>query len=188
MDIKTGTDTQALLRSVQEVCKPASARLVVDTVEVQVEEVDPLASASEVAKAVGDLSLEPVEESAVRLTRTWNGTLLARVQVSGGEVYKGGDAEKAATSLQGRYLKVKYTSCLVRMSQVVPASRQQRCFRCLEFGHLQATCRNEEDRSTWCIRCGKPDHLARDCKEDVCCAKCKGPHRVGHQDCSTSSA
>ncbi|XP_041451990.1 uncharacterized protein LOC121405377 [Drosophila obscura] len=44
----------------------------------------------------------------------------------------------------------------------------------MEFGHMARQCRSETDRSKMCRRCGKEDHLAKDCELDPKCMICKG--------------
>jgi hypothetical protein len=41
--------------------------------------------------------------------------------------------------------------------------RPLQCFRCLEIGHVRATCPSAVDRSSLCHRCGKEGHMARTC-------------------------
>ncbi|XP_033363348.1 uncharacterized protein LOC117241589 [Bombus vosnesenskii] len=41
--------------------------------------------------------------------------------------------------------------------------RPLQCFRCLELGHVRATCVSGEDRGHLCYRCGGSGHRARDC-------------------------
>lgn len=48
-------------------------------------------------------------------------------------------------------LRLGWTSARV----VVLPPRRLQCFRCLEFGHVKATCPSAEDRSLLCYRCGE---------------------------------
>jgi hypothetical protein len=41
--------------------------------------------------------------------------------------------------------------------------RPLQCYRCLEIGHVRATCPSAVDRSGLCHRCGKEGHMARTC-------------------------
>ncbi|XP_052901347.1 uncharacterized protein LOC128307505 [Anopheles moucheti] len=171
MDLQDGVNVEEILQRVQEVCAqaaaPATTHLLTETVEVRLDEVDPLAVASDVATAVKTISSESVSESAVHLVKAWNGTQTAYVRMS----------VKAAERIHQQRVRVLHTSCLA--TQLTPPTRGQlRCFKCLEHGHLRHRCKSDTDRSTHCIRCGQSGHLARACTAAVCCAVCKGPHRV----------
>uniref|UniRef100_A0A182MJR8 CCHC-type domain-containing protein n=1 Tax=Anopheles culicifacies TaxID=139723 RepID=A0A182MJR8_9DIPT len=126
----------------------------------------------DVAEALSQLLQEQVPEEDIIMREAWNGTQTAWVRVM----------ERVAELAAGNKIRIKYTFCLVTQVQPFTTGRQ-RCFRCLQFGHIQTKCRNETDRSTACIRCGEPGHLARTCTAPVSCAACKGPHRVGSLDC-----
>ncbi|XP_053667345.1 uncharacterized protein LOC128716763 [Anopheles marshallii] len=176
MDVKEGGNSEEVIQRVQEVCTkaeiPSSARLVADTLEVKLLEVDPLAEASDVAKAVQSLTQERVPKSAVHLTEFWNGTLIAYVRVS----------TRAAEKLENQHVRVLHMSCVA--TKVPPLTRSKmRCYRCLEYGQKKDGCRSPEDRSAACFRCGQPGHVTRTCNAKICCAVCKGPHRVGHPSC-----
>ncbi|XP_052901343.1 uncharacterized protein LOC128307503 [Anopheles moucheti] len=176
MDLQDGVNSEEVLQRVQEVCAkavaPATARLVTETLEVRFDEVDPLAKASDVATAVQDCTKKTVKESAVHLTKSWNGTQTAYIRMS----------VKAAEKMAQQHVKVLYTSCLAT-KLTPPTQGQQRCFKCLEPGHQKLQCKSEKDWSTHSIRCGQPGHLARACTAAVCCTVCKGPQRVGHPSC-----
>lgn len=69
-------------------------------------------------------------------------------------------------------------------------SRPERCYRCLELGHLRAQCASPVDRSARCYRCGKVGHAAASCTETVpCCPLCgddrgrNGCHVLGEPGC-----
>uniref|UniRef100_A0A182PX66 CCHC-type domain-containing protein n=1 Tax=Anopheles epiroticus TaxID=199890 RepID=A0A182PX66_9DIPT len=140
--------------------------------ELSISSVAPLASGEEMAKALSALVNETVPEAEVRMREAWNGTQTARVRVT----------ERAAELAAGKSLKILYTSCQVSIVQL-STTGPQRCFRCLQFGHLRAKCPSEVDRSEACIRCGVTGHLSRSCTAPVSCAVCKGPHRMGSPEC-----
>lgn len=60
--------------------------------------------------------------------------------------------------------------------------KKLRCFRCLEPGHVSASCVGV-DRSNRCFRCGEEGHLARGCTvQQVKCALCVALGRpAGHK-------
>ncbi|XP_052755164.1 uncharacterized protein LOC128201631 [Galleria mellonella] len=67
--------------------------------------------------------------------------------------------------------------------------RPLRCFRCLEEGHVRASCSHEQDRSGLCYRCGNEGHKAAMCAADPKCAVCSAQgrpsdHWVGSKACT----
>lgn len=67
-------------------------------------------------------------------------------------------------------------------------ARPLQCFRCLEGGHVRATCRGV-DRSTRCYRCGDPGHRAQNCMAQLCCPICTdlgrpANHRASSRACA----
>lgn len=70
--------------------------------------------------------------------------------------------------------------------------RPLQCFRCLDVGHTQYTCKAQIDRSGTCYRCGAIGHKAKDCKEAPRCAKCADlgrpiNHKIGSPACIANS-
>lgn len=69
-----------------------------------------------------------------------------------------------------------------------PAPMQ--CFRCWEYGHIKAQCKNTKDRTDRCYRCGNGEHRVAECKEVPKCMLCKDKgrpfnHRMGNKECSS---
>ncbi|XP_033307899.1 uncharacterized protein LOC117209713 [Bombus bifarius] len=68
--------------------------------------------------------------------------------------------------------------------------RPLRCFRCLELGHVRATCVSSEDRGHLCYRCGGNGHRARDCPASTpkcpLCESLGAPanHRMDGEGCT----
>ncbi|XP_050495502.1 uncharacterized protein LOC126876644 [Bombus huntii] len=68
--------------------------------------------------------------------------------------------------------------------------RPLQCFRCLELGHVRATCVSGEDRGHLCYRCGGSGHRARDCPASApkcpLCESLGAPanHRMGGEACT----
>jgi hypothetical protein len=68
--------------------------------------------------------------------------------------------------------------------------RPLQCFRCLEIGHVRATCPSAVDRSNLCHRCGKEGHMARTCTAvRPNCPLCEAlgvpaEHRMGGSACA----
>ena len=68
--------------------------------------------------------------------------------------------------------------------------RPLQCFKCLELGHVRATCTSAEDRSRLCYRCGESGHRARGCPalapKCPLCERLGAPsgHRMGGVACA----
>jgi hypothetical protein len=58
------------------------------------------------------------------------------------------------------------------------ARRPLQCFKCLELGHVRATCVSTVDRSHLCYRCGETGHRARGCPASA--PKCPLCEFLGH--------
>lgn len=73
-------------------------------------------------------------------------------------------------------------------ASVRPYEEKQKCFRCLEYGHIAAVCPGE-DRSRRCLKCGAPNHKTSECTEPPACVVCKDKglasngHRTGSKLC-----
>ncbi|GBO37797.1 hypothetical protein AVEN_16093-1 [Araneus ventricosus] len=55
-----------------------------------------------------------------------------------------------------------------------------KCFKCLRFGHLKASCRG----TLTCARCAEAGHDSSDCKASEKCVNCKGSHTSFSRLCS----
>ena len=55
-----------------------------------------------------------------------------------------------------------------------------RCFNCMRFGHISATCQLHEQ----CENCGE-GHSATKCTNPIKCFNCGGPHRASSSHCQT---
>ena len=68
--------------------------------------------------------------------------------------------------------------------------RPLQCFRCLELGHVRATCTSTVDRGHLCYRCGGSGHRARGCTAStpkcLLCESLGAPagHRMGGAACA----
>ena len=88
-----------------------------------------------------------------------------------------------------RLVKAGRVNILGLVTRVMPlAQRRLQCFRCLEFGHVQAKCSSPESRRLLCYRCGVEGHTARLCVAAPSCPLCTraglpGAHRMGGPAC-----
>ncbi|XP_039761486.1 uncharacterized protein LOC120634778 [Pararge aegeria] len=78
--------------------------------------------------------------------------------------------------LEGGRLLVGWVSAQVKVLD----ERPQRCYRCLEFGHMRALCTAEIDRSDTCYRCSQTGHKARGCTAVPHCSVCAAAGRVAN--------
>lgn len=67
-------------------------------------------------------------------------------------------------------------------------ARAKQCFRCWEFGHTRNTCSSGTDRSALCFKCGKSDHLYKECTNELHCVLCaqkgiEANHRIDSFRC-----
>lgn len=82
-------------------------------------------------------------------------------------------------------IRLGWTSARV----VLLPPRRLQCYKCLEFGHVRASCPSSDDRSGLCYRCGEAGHKAAVCSNRVQCPVCTSrgltaDHRVGSDKCS----
>ena len=166
-------DSTLVLQEVQQIIGNAGiARVITEMGEILITHIDPLASEEELKEAIDRKLQACAGVTKVSMWQLSDGTKRARVRLPA----------KAAKQLVGQKLTV---SCCI--SNIKEASainlQQQRCYRCLERGHIAGECRSPVDRQKACIRCGAEGHLAKDCNAKVKCAVFSGPHRVGHRDC-----
>ncbi|XP_045509301.1 uncharacterized protein LOC123704856 [Colias croceus] len=150
--------------------------------EVRVTGLDDSVAAEEVAAAisrVGECPADQVKCSGLRVGFRGSTTAWVSCPVAA--------AKKVAQV--GRIL-VGWVSAGVSLGAVKP----QRCFRCLEVGHVRVMCSSPTDRSNVCYRCGEDGHKAAGCSASaahcVLCADAKLPagHRLGGPACKAPKA
>lgn len=108
--------------------------------------------------AIGTYSREHIKYGTLRVMRNGLGMVWACCPL-----------EAAIKIAENGSIRIGWTNIRVDLLQ----ARKLQCFRCLEFGHVKATCKNEIDRSSTCYRCGISGHLAKDCKDPPSCVLCR---------------
>ncbi|XP_045491062.1 uncharacterized protein LOC123690945 [Colias croceus] len=150
--------------------------------DLRVTGLDDSVAAEEVAAAVsrvGECPVDQVKCSGLRVGSRGSTTAWVSCPVAA--------AKKVAQV--GRIL-VGWVSAGVSLGAVKP----QRCFRCLEVGHVRVMCSSPTDRSNVCYRCGEDGHKAAGCSASaahcVLCADAKLPagHRLGGPACKAPKA
>lgn len=103
--------------------------------------------------------------SVPRLRAAYGDTKVASVVVS----------EKAARVLcEMKRVRVGFVSC-----RVVKNEYEDRCYRCLEFGHIARACKGP-DRKDLCYKCGEKGHKIAECQNEKKCLRCgKEGHGMG---------
>uniref|UniRef100_A0A182N1P7 CCHC-type domain-containing protein n=1 Tax=Anopheles dirus TaxID=7168 RepID=A0A182N1P7_9DIPT len=93
---------------------------------------------------------------------------------------------EAEALVQSPRLLVGNTSCRVEILPDLEKAKQ-RCFHCLERGHLAQRC-SGADRTAMCVRCGSLEHRAKDCANELKCIRCGGNHRIAALGCGLRTA
>ncbi|KAL0852666.1 hypothetical protein ABMA27_012505 [Loxostege sticticalis] len=143
--------------------------------ELRVSGLDDAVTAEEIAAAVAKLGDCPVEQVKVGTPRSdYTGLFASWVRCP---------VAAAKKVVEGRLL-VGWVAARVKL---LP-TREMRCFKCLEAGHVQAVCPVEVDRSRQCYRCGQLGHIAAGCTNEPHCTLCAAAgkpagHRVGSKAC-----
>ncbi|XP_061504300.1 mushroom body large-type Kenyon cell-specific protein 1-like [Anopheles gambiae] len=177
MELSKTANAPLMLDSVRKIIGDAGvSRLVTEMGELIVVDIDPLAAEEDVIAALD----EKIGASAgVVSTSIWelpDGAKRARIRLPA----------KSARQLEGAKLFLCDCVSKVRAAPPTPPERQ-RCFRCLEMGHIASNCRSAADRQNLCIRCGLDGHKARTCQNEAKCALCGGAHHIGHSECARSA-
>lgn len=142
---------------------------------IQCKGLDEVTEARDLVDALRDQCNVEIQESTVRLRKSFAGMQVASFQVPQAEAKKVMDKAK---------LKVGWSVCPLSISQPL-----QTCFRCLGNGHKSYDCKGP-DRSKLCRRCGAEGHQARTCQAAPRCLICPpgtdNRHLTGVQACPAS--
>ncbi|TGZ45956.1 hypothetical protein DBV15_12219 [Temnothorax longispinosus] len=142
-------------------------------VDVRIGGLDDAATIQEVAEALaaaGQCKRKEVKVGSIRRTRKGMGTMWAECPVG---------AAKAAIDRDG--ITVGWSRARIELLQARPL----RCYRCLEVGHVRASCTAPVDHYGVCYRCSQGDHRASLCAAEAprcpLCADSGLPaaHRLG---------
>lgn len=178
IELSRSADSTLVLQEVQEIIGGSGvARVVTEMTELLVTHIDPLAEEQELKAALKEELQVNAGVTAVSMWQLFDGMKRARLRLP----------TKAAKQLAGR--KLRLCGCISSIMEAMPVSvDRQRCYRCLERGHLARDCQSPVDRQQACIRCGADGHYAKSCTSEIKCAACNGPHRIGHISCARPAA
>nr|XP_034839930.1 uncharacterized protein LOC117996029 [Maniola hyperantus] len=174
-----GEKADALAHKIREVIGEEFVRVSRPTkcVDIRVSGLDDSVTSSDVVTAVartGGCSADQVRAGEVVRNFSGLGTVWLRCPVMA-----------AKKVVEGGKLLVGWVSARVNLLD----ERPQRCYRCLERGHLRAQCIAGTDRSDTCYRCGQVGHKAKDCSAAPHCSVCAAAgrpadHRGGSGACN----
>lgn len=128
---------------------------------LQILDIDEITSKEELSEAIKENGGIPEKDFNILTMHQVNrGEQLAQVEFT---------EQSANMLLQEGSVKVGWINCRIRERVQV-----QRCFRCLELGHMRYQCKGP-DRTGDCYSCGKKGHVAKNCEEEkkVFCLTCK---------------
>ncbi|XP_045765820.1 uncharacterized protein LOC123867684 [Maniola jurtina] len=174
-----GEKADALAHKIREVVGEEFVRVSRPTkcVDIRVSGLDDSVTSNDVVTTVariGGCSVDQVRAGEVVRNSSGLGTIWLRCPVMA-----------AKKVVEGGRLLVGWVSARVNLLD----ERPQRCYRCLERGHLRAQCIAETDRSDTCYRCGQIGHKAKGCSAAPHCSVCAAAgrpadHRGGSGACN----
>lgn len=78
-------------------------------------------------------------------------------------------------------LQVGWSGCRCRITRF---EQPQCCFNCQKFGHLARNCTESKVEGRKCYRCGRDDHIAKECNSAPKCYVCGAEgHRADSREC-----
>ncbi|XP_063632468.1 uncharacterized protein LOC134803598 [Cydia splendana] len=175
----SGPKADKLAEKLSQLFSPEEVRVSRPTkcVELRVSGLDDSVTSEDIAAAIvqaGDCAIQEVKVGDIKSDPWSLGSVWVRCPIAA--------AKKVAG--KGRLL-VGWVSAHVKLLE----ARAQRCYRCLEPGHVRAKCPSDIDRSQLCYRCGQVGHKAKECSAAPHCNVCatlgkEAGHRVGSKSCS----
>ncbi|CAG9787876.1 unnamed protein product [Diatraea saccharalis] len=171
--------TEKLLVRMRELIDPEIAEVSrpMKTAAFRISGLDDAVEALDIHEAVseqGGCQTDTVLVSEIRQSRRGMGTAVVRCPIS---------AAKKLIEGGRKRLLVGWVSVAIN---ILP-SKPMRCFRCHELGHVVAKY-DRVDRSALCLRCGGPNHKARECTAASHCMVCAAAgaasnHMLGGKSC-----
>ncbi|CAG9793099.1 unnamed protein product [Diatraea saccharalis] len=171
--------TEKLLERIKELVDPEVVEVLrpMKTAAFRISGLDDAVEAADIRDAVskqGGCQPDTVVVSEIRQSRRGMGTAVVRCPIA---------AAKKLTEEGRKRLLVGWVSAAIH---ILP-SKPLRCYKCHEVGHVVAKC-DRVDRSALCLRCGGPNHKAKECTAAPHCMVCAAAgtasnHVLGGKSC-----
>lgn len=132
---------------------------------------DPTVTAEELKLQIGNTAKISAEEVRVRSLREGRyGMRTAIIEVS---------RKPANYLVKLGKSRIGWTECTFK-----ERIQLQRCYNCLEYGHISRECSAKTSRRAECINCGQLGHKSKECKNPVFCNSCRTDgHRADQMRC-----
>ncbi|XP_073821578.1 uncharacterized protein [Musca autumnalis] len=168
-------NTNEFREAIENVLGPAAeVRALTQEVPIEIKDIDGVSTKEDILQAISGISDEfkEFQPHAIKsLRKAYRGTQTATVFLS---------SPLANILLEKRIVRIGWADCRIR-EKLIP----RRCYKCLEFGHTAARCKNLNDNSGRCICCGEAGHRVATCKNPPKCMLCKDPLDRSHITGST---
>lgn len=163
--VKDGADNaEKLMKEIKEKFPKARAIQATTKKVIHLKGMDELTSKEEVIDAVvAEISCKPELCEVTSMRPSYGNRQNATV------ILPASDADRLT---QKGKLKIGWVMC-----KLYERKKEEKCYRCWEIGHIKSQCKGP-DRGGLCLRCGKDNHKAKECKNNPYCIHCK---KEGHQ-------
>ncbi|XP_060665565.1 uncharacterized protein LOC132797808 [Drosophila nasuta] len=161
-------NTKVFQEAIKEFLGPSiDVRSLTKMTSIEVKDLDEVTSGEELLEAIitqfGEIGVN--QSSIITIRRSYGSRQTASLRIP---------VDSAAKLLKAGKLRVGWNTCRIRR-KIQPI----RCYRCMEFGHIQSRCTAEADCSGNCYNYGEAGHQAKTCSKKPKCILCS---RKGEED------